>query len=248
MSTPLEHDTQSDLTGDGLNVGRGERIASIAGGSALILLGLARRSRGGLALAGAGAAMVYRGVGGRCLLYRALGVNRAAGETTEGNLGVKVDRSLLIGEPAHKLYTFWRNLGNLPSIMPHVHSVKVLSPTTSHWAVKGPLGTTLEWDAEIITDRPNELIAWRTKPGAWVEHAGSVRFEPQPDGGTLVSVSLQYDPPGGELAHMVGSLFGEDPGRRIDEDLARLRDSMARAHEDRDGLQPASADALGYPR
>ena len=79
-----------------------------------------------------------------------------------------------------------------------------------------------------------------------VKHAGSVNFEPRPDGSTLVRVSLQYDPPGGELTHMVTTLFGEDPGARIEEDLTRLKEAMGRAHEDRDGLQPATVDTLGY--
>jgi uncharacterized membrane protein len=79
-----------------------------------------------------------------------------------------------------------------------------------------------------------------------VEHAGSVRFERQPGDATLVRVSLQYNPPGGELAHLVTALFGADPGERIEEDLLRLKEAMARANEDRDGLQPATASALGY--
>jgi len=45
---------------------------------------------------------------------------------------------------------------------------------------------------------------------------------------------------------MISALFGEDPGRRIEEDLTRLKEAMERAHEDRDGFQPASANALGY--
>jgi uncharacterized membrane protein len=118
----------------------------------------------------------------------------------------------------------------------------------SHWVVKGPAGTTLEWDAEVINDKPNELIAWRTVPGARVDHAGSVRFEPQAGGGTLVRVSLQYNPPGGELAHLVSALFGADPGERIQEDLERLKDALGRANEDRDGLQSTTADTLGYRR
>ena len=85
------------------------------------------------------------------------------------------------------------------------------SDTRSHWAVKGPIGATLEWDAVVINDKPNELIAWRTE-GARVESAGSVRFEPRPDGSTLVRVALQYSPPGGGVTHMISSLFGEDPG------------------------------------
>ena len=72
------------------------------------------------------------------------------------------------------------------------------------------------------------------------------RFDARPDASTLVRVSLQYNPPGGELAHMLSALFGEDPGARIEEDLMRLKEAMGRAHEDRDGIQPASANALGY--
>lgn len=229
-----------------VNVGNVERIVSIVLGSGLVAYGLMRRSRNGVALAATGAALLYRGLGGRCAVYRALGINGAADhEGQRGNLGVKVERELSIEEPAEKLYRFWRDFRNLPTIMPNVESVTVQSDTRSHWVVRGPAGTMLEWDAEIINDKPSELIAWRTD-GARVESAGAVRFEPRPDHSTLVRVSLQYDPPGGELAHMISTLFGEDPGARIDEDLARLKEAMERAHEDRDGLQPASASALGY--
>jgi uncharacterized membrane protein len=55
-------------------------------------------------------------------------------------------------------------------------------------------------------------------------------------GSTMVRVSLQYSPPGGELAHMITALLGEDPGARIEEDLTRLKEALGRAHEDRDGL------------
>jgi uncharacterized membrane protein len=150
-----------------------------------------------------------------------------------------------VEEPAEKVYRFWRDFRNLPLIMPNLESVTVQSPTRSHWVAKAPLGTSVEWDAEIINDKPNELIAWHAE-GSLVEHAGSVHFEPRPDGSTLVRVSLQYDPPGGELAHMITTVFGEDPGARIEEDLTRLKEAMGRAHEDRDGLQPATVDTLGY--
>ena len=237
---------EQSSTTQSVNVGNGERIASIVLGSGLVAFGLIRRSRSGWTMAATGATLVYRGVGGNCAVYRALGINRSGSdEGRRGNFGVKVERELSIEEPAEKLYRFWRDFRNLPTIMPNVESVTVQSDTRSHWVVTGPMGATVEWDATIINDKPNELIAWRTE-GARVESAGSVRFEPRPDGSTLVRVSLQYDPPGGELTHMISALFGEDPGARIDEDLARLKEAMGRAHEDRDGLQPASASALGY--
>jgi uncharacterized membrane protein len=235
-----------------INLGTVERLASVAGGLALVAWGLRRRSRSGVGLAMSGASLVWRGVSGFCALYGALGIDRAhrAGEPTDGtrgNLGVKVERALLFDDPPAKLYAFWRDFRNLPSIMPSVRRVTVMPDGRSHWVVSGPAGTTAEWDAEIINDQPDGLIAWRTVSGA-VAHAGSVRFEAQPSGGTLVRVSLQYDPPGGELTHLVSALFGADPGRRIEEDLQRFKDAMSRAGEDRDGMQPATAEALGYRR
>jgi uncharacterized membrane protein len=233
-------------TTQSVNVGHGERIASIILGSGLMASGLLRRSRTGWTLAATGAALLYRGLSGNCVVYRALDIDHTSDEEgRRGNLGVKVEREVSIEEPPEKLYRFWRDFRNLPIIMPNIESVTVQSNTRSHWAVKGPMGATFEWDAEIINDKPNELIAWRTE-GAHVESAGSVRFEPRPDGSTLVQVSLQYNPPGGELAHMISGLFGEDPGVRIEEDLTRLKEAMGRAHEDRDGLQPVSAKTLGY--
>jgi uncharacterized membrane protein len=231
-----------------VNVGPGERAGSVLAGIGLAAYGLVGRPRGRWALAAAGAALVYRGLRGHCHLYDALGISRAPHDEVRGTLGMKVDRSMPMDEPAAKLYRFWRDFRNLPIIMSHVESVAVQSDTRSRWTVVGPGGIRLEWDAEIVNDRPDELIAWRTVGGSRVAHAGSVRFEPRPDGGTIVHVSLQYNPPGGELTHMIAGLFGADPGRRIEEDLAELKNVLARAHEDRDGLQPSSADALGYPR
>jgi len=230
-----------------VNVGALERLASIAGGAALIAYGMRRRARGGNSIAWVGSSLLLRGVSGWCALYSLLGINRSGRpETMRGNLGVKVEREMVFEEPPEKHYTFWRDFRNLPSIMPHVESVSAYPDGRSHWKVKGPMGTTFEWDAQIINDVPNEIIAWQTDEGAMVGHAGSVRFERLPGDATLVRVSLQYDPPGGELAHLVTEVFGADPGERIQEDLTRLKEALARAHEDRDGMQPATASALGY--
>ena len=227
-----------------VNVGHGERIASIAVGSGLLALGLLRRSRSGWRLTLTGAALLYRGLRGHCAAFHALGIDRATDEQgRRGNLGVKVEREVLMEESAEKIYGFWRDFRNLPQIMPNLESVTVQQGTWSHWVVKGPMGTRFEWDAEIINDKPPELIAWRTV-GSRVEHAGSVHFEARPEGGTMVRVSLQYHPPGGELTHMVAALFGEDAGVRIEEDLTRLKDALAHAHEDRDAQQSATIDAL----
>jgi uncharacterized membrane protein len=70
----------------------------------------------------------------------------------------------------------------------------------------------------------NELIAWRSLAGAQVANAGSVWFKDAPGGrGTEVHVELQYNPPAGALGAIIASLWGEEPGQQIHEDLHRLK-------------------------
>ena len=208
-----------------VNVGNAERAVSTVGGAALTLYGLSRFSLGGLVLAAIGGMLGYRGLTGHCDVYQALGIDRTPARTgvVEGNLGVKIDKSVTVNAPAERVYGFWRNFENLPQIMSHLDRVKVLSETRSRWVVKAPVGMKVEWEAEIINDKPNEIIAWRATGNALVDHAGSVNFQRTADGTTLIKVSLQYDPPGGEWGHAVASLFNEDAGTQIGHDLENFK-------------------------
>lgn len=219
-----------------INVGETERIASAIGGGALALYGLTRGSIGGIVLALVGGAFVYRGTTGHCNVYEAAGVNTAdklsgrnPAVSVPGNRGIKVEKSVTINKSPAELYTFWRNFENLPRFMDHLESVKSTGADgkRSHWVAKAPAGTTVEWDAEVINDKPNELIAWRSLENADVDNAGSVRFKEAAAGrGTEVKVSLEYDPPGGIVGATIAKLFGEEPSQQIEEDLRRLKRVM----------------------
>jgi uncharacterized membrane protein len=125
------------------------------------------------------------------------------------------------------LYQFWRNLENLPKFMSHLQSVRNLGNLRSHWVARGPLGVGVSWDAEIITERENELIGWRSLPGSAVDNAGSVHFRRGPGGrGTEVKVTLKYDPPAGKVGAAVARLFGSAPEQEIQDDLRRLKQLM----------------------
>src|SRR2546423_855877 len=136
--------------------------------------------------------------------------------------GVRVDKIITVERPISEVYSFWSQLENLPRFMRHVESVTVQDELHSHWVVKTIGGKTVEWDAEIIEQRANEMISWRSAPGADVDNAGSVWFTPIPGGsGTIVRVSLQYVPPGGEDRGLVAKLFGRDAQVEIPDDLRR---------------------------
>jgi uncharacterized membrane protein len=215
MSDCLENPSHSKK-----NVGNVERVLSTALGAAAIVHGVNRGSLRGWIVAGVGAGLIYRGLSGRCELYRALKINthhKPADET-----GIKVEVSTRINKPRHELYDYWRKLEHLPQIMSHLVSVKTNGNGRSHWTARSALGSTVEWDAEIINDIPNELIAWKSTSNSSVPNTGSVRFE-ELDAETEVRVNLQYYPPMGLIGATLAKMFGEDPLSQIREDLRRFK-------------------------
>jgi uncharacterized membrane protein len=225
LQTTNGHSRWSDV-----NVGETERLASIIGGGALAIYGLNNGGWLGLALAVGGGMLVQRGLTGHCACYEAFGVSSAEehGPATSvaAGKGVKVEKTVTINETPEKLYQFWRNLENLPRFMHHLESVSV-NGSVSHWVARGPLGTHVEWDATIINDRENELIAWQSLQGSTVDNAGSVHFTPAPGGrGTEVKVILKYDPPAGKAGAFVARLFGKAPEQEIKEELRHFKQLM----------------------
>lgn len=121
-------------------------------------------------------------------------------------------------------YRYWRNFENFPNFMEHVESVQVTGQTLSHWRVKGPAGTSVEWDAEIVRDDPSALISWQALPGAAISHEGGVRFREAPGGqGTEVSLDIVYSQPGGMVGGLAAKLLGEHPQQQVSDDLRRFK-------------------------
>jgi uncharacterized membrane protein len=164
--------------------------------------------------------------------YDAVQLSRQSGaaDETSGGGPFEVHQTITIGRPAEELYRFWRDFKNLPRVMSHLDSVQVGGNGRSHWKAKAPAGMTVEWDAEITEDRPNELIAWRSV-GGQVDNAGSVRFVPAPGGrGTEVHVAMRLDPPGGALGKWAAWLFGEAPEQQVYDDLRHFKQVMETGH------------------
>jgi len=111
--------------------------------------------------------------------------------------------------------------------MRHLDSVDNRGDGISHWVGRSPLGTKLEWDAEIIEDREGYLLSWRSLPGSQVDNAGSVFFEDAPaDRGTTVRVSFDVQPPAGPIGRVVGKAMNPITEQQVREDLRRFKQLM----------------------
>jgi uncharacterized membrane protein len=171
--------------------------------------------------------MVQRGISGQCPVYRAFGVSSADNSARAGvrhGYGIRARASVTIDKPRDEVFQFWRDFKNLQRFLRHVESVERRGDKETHWVVRGPAERKIEWDAELINEVRNELIAWKSLPGAPVPNAGSVHFRDAPaDQGTEIHVEVRYEPPAGIVGAQLARLFGREPEQQIEADLGRLK-------------------------
>jgi len=124
----------------------------------------------------------------------------------------EVERSITIGRTADEIHQCWSDPRTLPRVMAGLATVRASGDGLMHWRIDGPLGRAREWDSRIVDDRPGEGIGWRSLPGAAVSNEGSIRFRPAPgDRGTVATLRLRLDPPGGALGDAAIRLLGTRP-------------------------------------
>jgi len=216
-----------------VNVSQPERIISAVAAPLLAYVGARRGGLSGVVLGAIAAELAYRGVTGHSPIYAALGVNTAVSDpnaqiSVPHEQGIHIEQSVYVARPRSELFTFWRNLSNLPRVIHSLKSVQDLGHGYSHWVAMGPIGLIpFQWDAEIVNEQKDEVIAWRTLPGSFIAHAGSVRFEATPDAlGTTVHIDVEYAAPGGQVGHMLASVLDNGPEQQLSESLEGFKTLM----------------------
>jgi uncharacterized membrane protein len=135
-----------------------------------------------------------------------------------------VEESVIIDRPPQQVYDFWRNFENLPQFMDNIESVTRINELRSHWVIKAPAGTKVEFNSLVTEDIPGRLIAWKSEEGASVPNRGRVEFiETSSGAGTNVRTTISYDPPAGAFGRIVAKLFQREPGVQARQDLDRLK-------------------------
>ncbi|WP_134669315.1 SRPBCC family protein [Halorussus marinus] len=196
---------------------RAKRAASAAVGGALVVGGLRRRS-----LSGAGAALV-----GGWLMSRALGSRPdpdGQDVPTRPTGPVTFSRSKTVGASADECYETWRDPDQLSRIMAEFADVTRSGDDRFRWTVHGPLGRDVSWETRIAEAEPGEVLRWETPPDATLPNEGEVRFRPAAgDRGTVVTLSLSFDPPGGAVGGTALDRLGVVPETLAGEALGRFK-------------------------
>ena len=131
---------------------------------------------------------------------------------------------ITVNKPVEEVYAFWKDPQNFPRFMDQLQAVRITSGRRSHWTAKAPVGLTVEWDAETITDIPNEMISWSSVEESDIENIGTVRFQQAAGGrGTEVTLEMDFKPKGGAIGGKIARFFAVIPKTQMQNDLRRFK-------------------------
>lgn len=202
-----------------INIGRNERIISVAAGLLLGYMGTRSIKKGGFSLLVPAGWLLYRGATGYCHVSALLG--RDTSET--GQKSFEFNKIIDIARNRSEVYNYWRNLENLPSIMSHIHKVEKISDNLYHWEAEFN-NQKFEWNAEILQDIPNQRISWQSMDPSDVHNQGMVEFIDLPGGqGTALRVSMNYQPAETEWGSMIAGFLDPVFKRIVKNDLKEFK-------------------------
>lgn len=206
------------------NVSSLERILMIASGSYLLYKGLSQQDKSIPKITSAGA-MLARGISGYCPVYDA--IDHLKNDKAQ-NVNIRVKS--IINRPISEVYSFWRNLENLPKFMNHLQSVKTVNSTLSEWTAKGPAGIgTLTWTAEIVKDEKDKLLGWQSLPDASIKNVGKVAFNSLGNR-TEIDVTISYHAPLGVAGEAAAKLLNPFFEKIVNDDITNLKSYLESVH------------------
>ena len=111
---------------------------------------------------------------------------------------VTIDKSITIKAPVAQVYKFWQNFENFAEFIGSVESIKRTGDNTSHWVVRGPLRTKVEFDAQTTEQVENQSIKWHSvhdqSEAEEVKSEGGLSFKEEA-GETHVHLTFSYSLP-----------------------------------------------------
>ncbi len=128
-----------------------------------------------------------------------------------------VEKSVEVDVPVRTAYDQWTQFEEFPRFMEGVEEVRQIDDKRMRWKAS-ITGKTEEWDAEIVEQTPDQVVAWKSTSGA--ENSGAVSFMSLGPNRTRVTVRIGYEPEG--IVETVGDKLGF-VSRRVEGDLGRFK-------------------------
>ncbi|MEU9700426.1 SRPBCC family protein [Streptomyces sp. NPDC047981] len=130
-----------------------------------------------------------------------------------------VHATIKVNAPVREVYDQWTQFEDFPRFMDDVEEVRQLDERVCHWRTR-IAGATREFETEIVDQRPDERISWRTIGGE-VRQQGMVTFQALDEETTRVTLTMDVDPEG--VTETAGLALGVVDSR-IKGDLNRFKE------------------------
>lgn len=114
-----------------------------------------------------------------------------------------VRESIEVDVPLRAAYDQFTQFEQFPQFMKSVHEVQQLDDKRLHWRAD-VMGKTIEWDAEITEQIPDQRIAWRSTSGT--RNDGVVSLQRMSDQRTKVTLEMRYEPQ--DALESIGDVLG----------------------------------------
>jgi uncharacterized membrane protein len=131
-------------------------------------------------------------------------------------------KMIIVGAPVQEVFEAWADFERFPRFMEKVKSVKKTGDRLSHWEVEGPLGKTIEWDADTTLLEPNKRIGWKSREGSAITTSGMVTFTELGTGQTQVTLTMQWSVPAVKGGDTLAEVFAQ-PEKRLEKDLLNFK-------------------------
>ena len=130
----------------------------------------------------------------------------------------RVEHEIQVNVPVTTAYNQYTQFESFPQFMEGVESVQQLDDQRLHWVAE-IAGQKREWDARIIEQTPDQVIAWESVNGK--TNNGRVTFMADGPTSCRITVLVEYDPQG--LVETIGDKLGFVEGR-VEGDLERFKE------------------------
>lgn len=117
----------------------------------------------------------------------------------------EVHESIEVNVPVSTAYNQWTQFQEFPQFMENVESVTQIDDTHLRWVAE-IAGNRNEWEAEIVRQEPDNVVAWKSVDGKGT--SGQVKFEPLGSDRTKVDVTISWEPEG--VVESLGAKVGAD--------------------------------------
>ena len=199
----------------------GNRMLMAAGGSGLILNGLARRGIGPFMLSKLGLFFLVRGLSDRPVGKS--GIGRLIGFDLTPQ-PVHVHKTVRIKAPVEEVFDLVSDVEQFHLFLPVTERSETLGPGRHRWTANTPLGS-LTFEEQVVELVPNERLVLQTTPDAPAPYREEVRFRTENEF-TILDIDFEYFPPAGPIGHAAASFLGIDPRTQLSDALHRQKTQL----------------------